>query len=60
MPCLGRLLLKTKSVVIASLPNVFVSPSVFLPGACSVPLWAKHRSLVCAGWYMGYLGSLPR
>lgn len=59
MPCLGRLLLKTDSIVIASLPKLFVSPSVFLPGACSAPLWPKPRSLVCTGWYVGYLGLLP-
>ena len=50
MLCLGRLLLKTESIIITSLPNLFVSASVFLPGACSVPFWAKPRSLVCAGW----------
>lgn len=48
MLCLGRLL-KTERTVVASLPNLFVSPSIFLPGACSVPLWANPKSLVCTG-----------
>lgn len=58
MLCLGKFPLETKSLVIASLLNLFVYSPLFSSGACSVCPWAKPRSLVCAGWCVGYLGSL--
>lgn len=58
MLCLGRLL-KTERTVVASLLNLFVSPSVFLPGACFVPLRAKPRSLVASLGYLGLLFHWP-
>lgn len=41
MLCLGRVLLKAETIVNSFLLNFFVSPSIFLPCACSVPPWAK-------------------
>lgn len=49
---------RLRELLLLLCPIFFVSPSVFLPGARSVPLWAKPRSLVCTGWCMGYLGLL--
>lgn len=39
---------RLRELLLLLCPIFFVSPSVFLPGACSVPLWAKPRSLVGA------------
>lgn len=40
---------RLRELLFASLPNLFVYLPVFLPGGCSVPLWAQLRSLVCTG-----------
>lgn len=57
MLCLGRLL-KTERTVVASLASLFVFPFLFLPGACSVLLGAKPRSVVGTG-LPGFSFSLP-
>lgn len=50
MLCLGRLLLKAETIINSFLLNFFISPSVSLPGAHSVPPWANPWALICAGW----------